>query len=190
MKYPLKVITEPANDPVTVAEAKAFFREDRSVEDTLIEGFITAARKALETHTGYVMVDTTFEMRLQDFEDVKIPKRPFQSLTKIEYVDDAGTTQTLGSDKYNLHSHDRPVEIEFLDNLPDLDDEEDTKYPVIITFVAGYGAQADVPEDWKMATRLVAMLMWLRDTEGSKVHPITNGVVQTYLQDYKIGRFK
>lgn len=190
MKYPLTITTDPAEEPVTLSELKDFFREDRSVEDSLITQFGVAARKTVERFTGYRLVDTTYEMRLQDFEDVKIPKKPFKSLTKIEYVDEDGVTQTLGSGKYNLHSFEEPASIEFLDNLPDLDEEEDTKFPVIITFVVGYGGAADVPEDWKSAIGMVAMIYWLRDVPQEDFNPLNLGVVRSLLTDYRIGQFK
>lgn len=195
MKYPLKISTAPATEPLTTAEAKTFFREDRSIEDGLIDQFVSAARKSLERHTGYHLIDTEYEMYLKDFEDVKIPKLPVKSgSVSIKYVDEAGTEQTLASSKYNVHEVDKPVEVEFLDDLPDLDEEEDTKYPVIITFTAGYGAtEADIPEDWKSVVGLIAMILWKRDIpEGSDedFNPLNLGVVRYQLQDYMIGRFK
>lgn len=193
MKYPLEISTPPATEPMTTAEAKTFFREDRSIEDSLIDQFVAAARKSLERHTGYHLIDTEYKMYLKDFEDVKIPKLPIKSgSVSIEYVDEAGTTQTLATSKYNVHEVDKPVEIEFLDDLPDLDDEE--KYSVIITFTAGYGAsESDIPDDWKSVVGLIAMILWKRDIPedtDEDFNPLNLGVVRYNLQDYMIGRFK
>lgn len=193
MKYPITKITPPSAEPLTLDELKKFFREDRSVEEPLIEQFGKAARKNIERVTGYQLVDATYEMRLEDFETIKIPKKPFRSLTKIEYVDEDGTTQELGSDKYTVHEYDSPVEIEFKSDLPKLDYREDTKYPIIITFVAGYGTASDVPEDWKSAIGLTAMIYWMRDVPedvGEEFNPLQLGVVKSLLTDYRIGRFK
>lgn len=195
MKYPLNISTQPATEPLTIAEAKKFFREDRSIEDSLIDQFVSAARKSLERHTGYHLIDTEYEMYLKDFEDVKIPKLPVKSgSVSIKYVDETGTEQTLATSKYNVHEVDKPVEVEFLEDLPDLDEEEDTKYPVIITFTAGYGAtEADVPDDWKGVVGLIAMVLWHRNTPKDNFenfNPLNLGVVRMQLQDYMIGRFK
>lgn len=193
MKYPLNISTKPATEPLTTAEAKIFFREDRSIEDALIDQFVAAARKSLERHTGYHLIDTEYEMYLKDFEDVKIPKLPVKiGSVSIEYVDETGTTQTLAASKYNVHEVDKPVQVEFLDGLPELRDDE--KYPVIITFTAGYGdTEADVPEDWKSVVGLIAMILWNRDIpeeQDNDFNPLNLGVVRYQLQDYMIGRFK
>lgn len=193
MKYPITKITPASSEPVTVAELKDFFREDRNLEDSLIEQFGKAARKNIERVTGYQLVDATYEMRLENFETIKIPVKPFQSLTKIEYVDDNSSTQTLPASNYSLHEYDSPVEIEFKNDLPKLDDREDTKYPIIITFVAGYGTATDVPEDWKSAIGLASMIYWMRDVPedtGKDFNPLQLGMIKSLLTDYKIGRFK
>lgn len=200
MKYPLKISTAPTTEPLTTQEAKDFFREDRSVEDSLIDQFVVASRKALERHTGYHLVDTEFKMYLKDFIDVKLPKKPLKTgSVSIEYVDESSVAQTLSTDKYNVHEVDSPVEIEFLDNLPDLDEAEDTKYPVIITFTVGYGTATSgtkvtaIPGDWKSVVGLVALILWKRDIPQDSFedfNPLNLGVVRFHLQDYMIGRFK
>lgn len=193
MKYPIEIITEPASEPVTLSELKDFFREDRSVEDTLITQFGKAARKSIERHTGYHLVDTVFKMYLEDFLDVKIPKKPFSSLDSIEYIDTNGATQTLASSKYAVHNKEEPASVEFLDDLPDLSDEDDDKYPVIITFTAGYGAASAVPDDWKSAIGLIAMIYWKRDIPQDSFedfNPLQLSVINSLIQNQKIGRFK
>jgi len=190
MKYPLEITSPPSSEPLTVAELKDYFREDRSIEDSLIEQFGKAARKNIERVTGYRLVDTSYKMYLKDFEDVKIPKKPVKSgSVSIEYVDEAGTTQTLDTSKYNVHEVDSPVQIEFLSGLPILNDDD--KYPVIISFTIGYGTASDVPEDWKSAIGLVAMIYWMRDIpQDQDFNPLQLGVVKSLLIDYSIGRFK
>jgi len=195
MKYPLEISTEPATQPLTLQEAKDFMREDRDVEDSLIQQFVGAARKNLENHTGYVLIDTVFKLYLEDFSDIKLPKKPIKSgSVSIEYVDTTGAKQTLTASKYNVHEVDSPVQIEFLSNLPDLDNDE--KYPVIITFTAGYGAaESDIPDDWKSVIGLMTMILWNRDLplQGDKVidfNPLNYGVIRAQLQGYMIGRFK
>lgn len=194
MRYPLEISTEPTAEPLTTAEAKTFFREDRGVEDSLIDQFVGAARKVLERHTGYVLVDTVFDLHLEDFVDVKIPKKPFKAGSVTIYYDDTGgTEQTLATSNYAVHSEESPVSIEFLENLPDLDDADDNRYPVRVEFTAGYGAQTDVPDDWKSAVGLVAMYMWVRgipEDPDQDFNPLNLGVVQAYIIDYQIGRFK
>lgn len=188
MKYPLKISTKPSDEPITIEEAKTFFREDRNIEDLLIYQFIVSATKALQRHTGYHLVDTVFKMYLGSFEDVKLPKSPFKAgSATIEYIDTAEATQALTSSKYDVYDQESPAKVEFSDDLPKL--SKNAKYPVIITFTAGYGATgAAVPMDWKSIISLVAMTYWERDEEGR--NPLSYGVIRSLLQDYMIGRFK
>lgn len=188
MKYPLKITTPPSDSPITVSEAKSFFREDRSIEDTLIYQFIVSATSALERHTGYHLIDTEFEMYLSSFEDVFIPKKPFKAESvSIEYIDTAEATQTLATSKYDVYDQESPAKVEFGDDLPALSNE--AKYPVIITFTVGYGTNGgSVPEDWKSIISLVAMIYWERDVKGE--NPLSYGVIRSMLQDYMVGRFK
>lgn len=189
MRYPLEITTEPGDEPVTLADAKEFFREDRSVEDALIFRFIYAARQMLEKHTGYHLIDTEFKMYLTDFKDVKIPRKPLKSgSATVEYIDTDGNTQTLATDKYAVHDEDDPAQIEFLSGLPNTSTADGVKYPVWVNFTLGYGTSSvDVPEDWQTAILLLAFLIWKRD--GNE-NPLTNAAVQSYLQNYKVGRFK
>lgn len=191
MKYPITPeISYPGTNPVTTSEAKVFFREDRSIEDALIDQFVGTARIDLEKETGYVLIESEFKMYLKDFEDIKIPKKPLKSdSVSIEYVDEAGTKQTLASAKYKVHEVDNPAEIEFLDDLPSLSDDE--RYPVIITFIVGYGTtESDVPDNWKTAVSVAAMIHWFRETEDVDINPVQNPLVQSSIKGHKIGRFK
>lgn len=190
MKYPITPeISSPETKPVTTDEAKAFFREDRSIEDALIDQFIGAARIELEAETGYVLIEQEFKMYLRGFEKVKIPKKPLKSdSVSIQYIDEAGAEATLPMSSYKVHEADSPAEVEFLDGLPSLGAE---KYPVIITFTVGYGPSAsDVPDNWKTAVSVAAMIIWMRDMEEAEVHPIQNPLVQSALKGFRIGRFK
>lgn len=59
--------TEPANNPVTLAEAKAQLRIDSSAEDDLISTLITAATRWAEDYTDRTFCQTQWQMRLDSF---------------------------------------------------------------------------------------------------------------------------
>jgi hypothetical protein len=60
-------VTEPANNPVTLAEAKAQLRIDSSAEDDLISTLITAATRWVEDYTDRTFCFTQWQMRLDSF---------------------------------------------------------------------------------------------------------------------------
>lgn len=59
--------TAPANNPVTLAEAKAHLRIDSSAEDDLISTLITAATRWAEDYCDRTFCQTQWTMRLDSF---------------------------------------------------------------------------------------------------------------------------
>ena len=59
--------TEPANNPVTLAEAKAQLRIDSSAEDGLIGTLITAATRWVEDYCDRTFCHTRWTMRVDSF---------------------------------------------------------------------------------------------------------------------------
>jgi uncharacterized phiE125 gp8 family phage protein len=184
VEFPVNIKTPPAGEPVTVSETKEFLREDRDVEDTLISAQIKAARIALERHTGWHLLPTVFEMSMKAFETVFIPKKPLKSGTvSISYLDENGDSQTLDSSKFIVHEEESPAEIEFLNDLPDL---YDTKFPITVTFTAGFES---APEDWKNLVKIITMFYWKRDITAG-VNPLQLPMVRSLIQNNMVGRFK
>jgi len=58
---------EPANNPVTLAEAKAHLRIDSADDNDLIANLITAATRWAEDYTGRTFCTTQWTMRLDSF---------------------------------------------------------------------------------------------------------------------------
>ena len=154
----LTLVTEPTEEPVSVAEAKIHLRITNSAEDTSIGSLITASRQVAENATRRVFVTQTWEGRLDRFprydKGFEVPKPPLRSVSKIEYVDDDGVTQTLPSSDYqvDVHSLQGRVAPAFDKSWPTTRD--DTLNAVIVTFEAGYGAAAAVPQAIKQAMLL------------------------------------
>jgi len=108
------VITEPAAEPITLAEAKAHLRVDSSDEDGLITGYIEGARKYLEWRTGRAFVMQTLEVVLDDFPacsstHIYLPRAtPLTAVTYVKYTDEDGTETTWDSSKYALDTDNHP----------------------------------------------------------------------------------
>ena len=105
---PLTLVTPPAEEPVSLTEAKLHLRVDFAEDDALITALITAARQAAETITGRQLVTARWKMTLDSFPGptltsilagqafslpghaILLHKCPVQSIVSIQYLDTAG----------------------------------------------------------------------------------------------------
>lgn len=163
----LTLTVAPAEEPVTLAEAKAHLRVTDADSDTLITTLIKTARLMAEGFTNRAFVTQTWQWRLDGFFPwrISVPKGRLQSVSSIQYVDANGDTQTLASSDYSVDAKSDPGRIEpaYGKVWPT------TRYQmnaVTITFVAGYGAASAVPEDIKHAMLLIIGELYERREEA------------------------
>lgn len=138
---------QPAAEPVTLAQAKQQCRVDYDDEDTFITSLIKSARELAEHRTGRALVTQTIEWVLPCLAGDKIyfPVAPVQSITSITYLDSSGVEQALPDTVYALDKTGRGKHYLRLKNgqsWPSVLSQFDA---VKVTFVAGYGDDADVP---------------------------------------------
>lgn len=158
----LYLITAPAAEPVSAAEAKAQLRVDHAAEDALISSQVVAARGHVERLTARQLITATWELRLDSFPAdtcaIRIPKPPLQQVVSVKYVDADGVLQTLASTEYVVDAPVGPTApwgrlwLEYLKTWPTVRDERNA---VRIQFKAGYGdAGAAVPQELRNAILL------------------------------------
>lgn len=182
--------TDPASEPVTLAEAKAHLRIDHADEDTYLTSLITAAREYAESYTSRAFISQTWTWWLNQwpvdcrerawwksarFEPaslfsptpryVEAPFGPLISVTSITTFDtaDAGTVWA-NSNYYVAAGQDRIYR------------RSGASWPlptraadgIEIVYVAGYGASAaDVPAPLRHALlELIAHLYEHRQVIG------------------------
>jgi hypothetical protein len=134
------LIAGPGEEPVTLAEAKAFCRIDGDDEDALVGALVAAARLQVESLSGRALVTQTWRLSLSGFTArlVPLPVTPVQALVA------APEGATLQADAVMLAE---PVD------------------PLAVDYTAGYGDPADVPGDLKQAVlQLVAYWFEYRDS--------------------------
>ena len=87
----IDIVKEDVTDePVTLAEAKAFCKVDVSDDDDLIAELITAAREYCESYTGIAFVKREFITTFNNCNGgYYLPYGPIEELTKLE--DEDGT---------------------------------------------------------------------------------------------------
>lgn len=109
---PCVLATAPAAEPLSTAEAKAFLRVDVSDDDTLITALVKAAREIIESWTGRAFISQTWDLYLDRFPwCIELRKAPVTAVTSIQYVDPAGTLQTLSPALYQVDLKSTPARI-------------------------------------------------------------------------------
>jgi len=156
----LQLITPPAAEPVTLAEAKMHLRDVVGVEDALVTNWITAARQHLDGKDGILgraLMPQTWELVMDAFPcgRISVPLPPLQSITSISYYDTAGTLQVLSDTAYIVEPAFEPGIVEPVDSWPSTKTRAGA---VRIRFVAGYANATAVPR-----TLWAAMLLAIGD---------------------------
>lgn len=168
---PLQLINPPAEEPVSLAEAKLHVRVDITDDDALISALISAARQAAESLTGRQIVTARWKLVLDSFPGpslmgepagqsfslpghaILLPKCPVQSVVAIQYLDMASTLQTMPPTEYVVDAACEPARITpvfgkiWPISLPQIG-------AVWVIFDAGYGPAASAPEGLKSWIKL------------------------------------
>lgn len=152
---PLSLVTAPTETPVTLAEACAHLRLSVGDDDATVQALIAAATAHLDGYAGILgrcLVTQTWRMTMDTLPQAgfRLPLVPVASVSSIVYVASDGTETTLPVDQFAL-SGDRVVPAYGV-TWPTPRAQTDA---VTVTFVAGYGAAADVPAAIKQAALLL-----------------------------------
>lgn len=138
----LRKVTDAVVEPVTLAEARAHLRPASNAEDPLITQLITVARQACEDKLQRTLIQTTWEDTLDAFPDaIQLRMPPVIDVLSVQYVDEAGTTQTLAAPSYQVDARSEPGWIvpAYGYAWPATRDQINA---VTVTFRCGYGAAA------------------------------------------------
>ena len=167
----LELITAPATEPVTLAEAKAHLRVDAADEDALITRLIAAAREQAERLTGRAFIAQSWILRRDSWPEnparaLEIPKPPLIEIASVSVYDRSGAQIILSNDLYIVDDASAPgrVVLKRTCVLPADPREADA---VAIAFDAGYGEDAsDVPA--AIRTAVLHLTAHLYESRGDK----------------------
>ncbi|WP_018266519.1 head-tail connector protein [Methylosinus sp. LW4] len=181
----LRLVTDAASEPVTLADAKAYARVDLGDDDILITALIAAARRRVEKETGLALLTQSWVSVFDRWPDstsggglsspwwdgvreaplsmvspsgvIEIPKRPFQAVTQMKLRDAYGSFVTVDPSIYYTEVSDmRGRIVRVLGKI----------WPVIvmaprsaieISFTAGFDAApySGVPDDLLLAIKML-----------------------------------
>jgi len=162
MLAPVRTVA-PATMPVSLAEAKAHLRVDHGDQDDLISAQIRAATAWLDGWSGILgraLITQTWRQEFGRFADhLPLPLAPVTAIDSISYFDAGNVQQVLDPGLYALHTDAFGAHV-----VP----QSGNAWPatcrrpdaVSITFTAGYGAAADVPEPIRQAILLIVQRLF------------------------------
>ncbi|MFA6266571.1 MAG: head-tail connector protein [Pseudolabrys sp.] len=149
------LLTAPAVEPLSLAEAKAFLRVDHDADDDVIGALIASARIHVEAQTRRALVSQSWRLSLDAWPaDGRLAVRPapLQALTAARVYDESGNASSL-----DLQSFVVDVAGSALAFAPwALAQPGRLAAGIELDVTLGYGAAAsDVPEALRQAVRLL-----------------------------------
>lgn len=172
----LKLVTPPATEPLSLQEARDHLRVWSSDEDNYIQGLITAGRQWCETQLRRSLVTATWRetfARLPACGVIELSRPPLIAVTEFVYIDANGAQQEVDDELYDVDTGSEPGRIvRGYEKTWPIVRTTGVVAPVSVTYTAGYGDAAAVPEAIKSAMKL-AIGHWYENREmvaaGSKV---------------------
>lgn len=166
----LKLITEPAAEPLTTAQIKTHLRVTSSDDDTYIGLILTAARRQCEEYTRRAFISQTWEIALDaaPAEDyVELWRAPLASITSVKSYDEDDTASTMSTSDYNADTYAEPGRVVLAVGASWPTTSLRSTNGIIIRYVAGYGAAgSSVPEALLHAIKETARALYDSDTEA------------------------
>jgi uncharacterized phiE125 gp8 family phage protein len=166
------LLSGPAIEPVSLAEAKSWLRLDGSEEDGLLTSLIASARRTLEAYTRRCFVTQYWRL----FRDawpgtnngldliITIPLTPFQKVTAIRVYDSVNSAHLISAETYFAPIATDLPRVTFWTEPPPPGRSTDG---VEIDVVAGYGDQAsDTPEPLRCA--ILMLIAYWHENRGDE----------------------
>lgn len=203
----VEIVTAPAEEPVSLQEAKDHLRVEVTADDALIGRLITDAREWVERFTRRALVTQTRRLWAYQFPDsafdqdgigrdsacrdctaLHLPGGKVQSVLSVQFTDTAGVLQALETTEYTLDSKDPQKHARLVPaygkSWPATRDEANA---VQVQYVAGYGAAAAVPAIVKQAILLHAG--WHYETREASDKDKFLGALELKLADVRLFAF-
>jgi uncharacterized phiE125 gp8 family phage protein len=166
----ITVVTPPASEPVSLAEAKLFLRVDHNAEDSLIASLIGAAREAVEAGCGRALVTRRVRESLDIWRrdavnGAVLSLGPVTNVVAVRLLANNGAQSVIDPERYRIEGNrDRP-RLVFPSGFPAT---LRSAGGIEIEYDCGYADEAaDLPIALRLATfQIAASLYELRQGES------------------------
>jgi uncharacterized phiE125 gp8 family phage protein len=164
------LLAGPAEEPVSLAEARAFLRLDTEDDDGLVLTLVSAARLHVESITGRALVNQSWRLVLDCWPEdrtVTLPVAPLVSVTSITAFDEQGDDHLVPLAQFQAPTAVTPARLilpRTVDGMPVLRE----RFGIEIDYVAGFGTAIDVPSDLKRAV-LALVAHWYENRDAVMV---------------------
>jgi uncharacterized phiE125 gp8 family phage protein len=161
------LVTPPALEPVSLAEAKAHLRLTGTDDDDFVSALIVAARLQVETAIRRVLVDQTWRILRDDWPRdglVDLPIGPIRSVLEVIVYDADGAPVTLSPTAWALDAASTPARLKLLGTGPT---PGRPLNGIEIDVVAGFGPSGlEVPQPLRLAISML-VARWYENREGA-----------------------
>ena len=181
---PSILITPPAVEPVSLAEAKAHLRIGHADEDALISTLITAARRHAEAQTGLAAISQSWRHFRDDWPDtgvIALPLAPLISVDEVAVYGDDGIKAVIDPAHYYADNASRPPRL-LLRGSRVWARPGRIGNGIAISVTIGFGAAASVPAELRQA--LLQLLAHWYEHRGSATPPPPPLTVRTLLAPF------
>ena len=161
------LVTGPAVEPLSLAEAKSWLRVDIGDEDPLIQSLIVSARLAVEAATNRLLITQQWRLLLDAWPSefvLPLPLAPVRQIVRIRTIDAAGLSADLLASQYWLDGNlDRA---RLVLGAP-LANPGQAVSGITIDVTVGYGDASAVPEPLRLAMRELVALWFANRGDGA-----------------------
>ncbi len=182
-------VTTATSEPVSLGEAKRHLRlsTDTGVEDTLLNGLITASRIRCEDYTGRRLLTQTHKVYLDEWpleNHIDLPYPPLLAIqsSSVSYKDSEETLNLMLASGDNGWEVDIAAEpgrlvLDYNNDWPSVTLWDNN--PISIQFICGYGTTdagdaTKVPEPLKLGMKML-IGHWYENRENTIVTARTGG---------------
>lgn len=173
----IKVVTPPASEPVVLADAVLHCRIDGTDENALVTALIVAAREYCEKYSGRAYITQTIRASFDSWPSfpIRLPRPPLAAVSSIKYYGEDNTEYTLDAANYYADTDSEPGRIALASGISLPATTLRDINAVQVTYTAGYGNAAAVPQRVKQAM-LLLIGYWYENREAAALGKVSSEI--------------
>lgn len=185
----IRIVTPPAAEPVSLAEAKLFLRVDHDDEDALISALVAAARERVEAATGLALVTRAVVESFDAWDSGagltsdgrarRLGLGPVSAITEVRTLDEDGAATVFAAEKYYTDLAASPSRLVLAGGA---------LWPtpgrvsggIEIAYTAGFGGASEVPAALRQAVLEIAADAYERGGAPASLSPVVLATLAQY----------